>query len=316
MRDYSKVSTSIWNSRKFTKLSGNGKLLYLYFLTCPFVNSVGCFVIKELYALADLDWQPKTYKKALEEISSFDLVKLEPLENLVRIVNFLEFEQFSNPKHAAGSLKIALNLPDCAEKYHLLKNIIETGKFLEKASNYSELESAIDTLYEAYGNPDTEPKPDTDPDTKPSAKAESSAGAAPSKKKRTAWKEGWRPQTLSEKMKNKIQLSQEELSHEFQKFEESCKAHNRTYIDWEAAWRNWLQSDYGTYGKRLAGKGSKNVDRANAAGNKPKSAGLGGAFERELEALQGKGPLESYRDVTPRPDDADETLCLGFDKDA
>jgi len=315
MRDYTKISTSIWNSRKFTKLSSMGKLLYLYFLTCPNVNSIGCFVIKEGYVKADLDWNGKEYEKTLKELSDRELVRTFAEENLVRIINFLDFEQFSNPKHAAGALKIALNLPDCVEKHHLFQNIKATADFLKKASNYDEFDRVSDSLSKQYRNTETETEPETD--TEPPTDVGAGADASPAKKKKrkTAWRDGWRPNPLSQHMNDKLQLSQEELKHEFQKFEQNCKAHNRQYVDWDAAWRNWLQSDYGTYGRRIAGQSGQGVGGSSSSRNGPQASGYGGSFQRELDKGKSQSAVESYIDVTPSPDDADGTLRLVFDED-
>lgn len=146
-------------------------------------------------------------------------------------------------------------------------------------------------------------------------------GSAPKKKRRRKkpaklLPDDWKPKPLSQKDKTELNLSPEEVRHEFTKFKAHAAANERRQVNWQASWRLWLFSDYGTYGQRLAGKSGKTANGSNTARNKPRSAGLGGAFERELEALQGKGPLESYRDNTPSPDDADGTLRLSFDDDA
>lgn len=82
------------------------------------------------------------------------------------------------------------------------------------------------------------------------------------KKRKTALPDGWRPKPLSAALKSKLQLTQEEYRHEFDKFTESARAHGRSYVDWDAAWRTWLQSPYGTWGKR---------QEAGGTGGKPKS---------------------------------------------
>jgi len=93
---------------------------------------------------------------------------------------------------------------------------------------------------------------------------------AKSKKRKTALPDGWRPKPLSAALKSKLLLSQEEYRHEFDKFTESARAHGRSYVDWDAAWRTWLQSPYGTYGRREAGKRQEGAGR-NGSGGKPKT---------------------------------------------
>lgn len=158
MRDYSKISTSIWNSRKFASVGDEARLLYLYLHTCPHVNSVGCFVLKEGYATADLGWASEPYRKGIETLSKAGLIGFDPLESLVRLVNFLEFTPFSNVNHAKGSIKIALALPDCKEKLLLLQDISR----LRFADNDRNIAKGIETLSKPYRTTETQTETQTD----------------------------------------------------------------------------------------------------------------------------------------------------------
>ena len=156
MRDYGKISTSIWNSRKFGKIEDDARLLYLYLHTCPHVNSVGCFVLKDGYATADLNWPVGRYLKALDTLCKAYLVAFDRLENLVRVVNFLKFDPFTNPKHAQGAVKLATSLPDCREKLNVLNDI--SG--CRHADESEILHREIDRLSKGYRNPEPEPEPE------------------------------------------------------------------------------------------------------------------------------------------------------------
>jgi len=158
MRDYGKISTSIWNSRKFSKISDDARLLYLYLHTCPHVNSVGCFVLKDGYATADLGWDEKRYREAMHSLCDAFLTAFDSQESLVRIINFLKFDPFTNPKHAQGAAKIAISLPDSAEKLNVLRDMAGC----KHGDDLDVLASEIDRLSIAYRNP--EPDPDPDPD--------------------------------------------------------------------------------------------------------------------------------------------------------
>lgn len=156
MRDYAKISTSIWNSRKFEIVDDDAKLTYLYLHTNGFVNSVGCYTLKEMHAIADLGWELSRYRKAIDTLCEAYLVAIDTGERLVRIINFLRFDPFTNPKHAAGSIKVALKLPDCAEKLNLLNDIAAS----KHARSNAELAEEIDRLSIGYRNPEPEPEPD------------------------------------------------------------------------------------------------------------------------------------------------------------
>lgn len=124
MREFTFISTSIWNSRKFSCLqSDDAKLLYFYLLTCPSMNSLGCYVLKPGYAAADLGWDAIRYKNGINALLEASLIGVDKAENLIRIVGFLQHSEIMNAKHGAGAVKIAMALPDCSEKLLLLKDL-------------------------------------------------------------------------------------------------------------------------------------------------------------------------------------------------
>ena len=129
MREFAKISCSIWSSEKFTSLpDDNARLLYLYLHTCPHVNSLGCYVLRPGYALSDLGWDADTegairYRNGIEALSKASLIGFDKRHNLVRIVDFLKHSPFANPKHAKGALNILDDIPECEEKSRLIKDI-------------------------------------------------------------------------------------------------------------------------------------------------------------------------------------------------
>lgn len=105
MRDFNKVSTTLWRSKKFRSLPDDmSRLAYTYLLTCPHGNSSGCFDIHPMYACADLGWLPEAYAKAIDTLCSAGLIEWDAAENTVWIVNWDEFNEPTNPKHAIGLL--------------------------------------------------------------------------------------------------------------------------------------------------------------------------------------------------------------------
>ena len=135
-----------WNSRKFAGIDDEAKLLYLYLLSSPHSNSVGCFVLKNGYATADLGWEVKAYLKAIDSLSKAGLIGYNQEESLVRIVNFLSFEPFTNQKHAMGALKQAYQLPECEQKLFLFKDLSANKHVTEDMLN----QYPMDSLSKAY----------------------------------------------------------------------------------------------------------------------------------------------------------------------
>lgn len=124
MRDYGKISTSIWRSQKFRNLNGSHKLFYLYLHSCPHVNSVGCFWMPNGYAAADLNWKEPFLIEAIESLSKGGLIIHDADECIVYINGFLDHSPVTNSKHAFGSAKVALSLPDCDLKELVLNDLL------------------------------------------------------------------------------------------------------------------------------------------------------------------------------------------------
>ena len=103
MRQYSKISPTIWRSKKFRKLeSDDARLAYFYLITCPHSNSAGCFDLPLVYGGADLGWQTERFGKAIDRLSSVGLIRFDGDENTVLIENWAKFNPPTNAKHALG----------------------------------------------------------------------------------------------------------------------------------------------------------------------------------------------------------------------
>jgi hypothetical protein len=165
-REFGLVSTSIWNSRKFCGLkSDDARLLYFYLLTCPSVNSIGCYVLKPGYAAADLGWDTIRYQDGIQSLSEAGLIGIDRTENLVRIVGFLDHSEIMNVKHGVGAVRIALSLPDCDEKISLLRDLA-AQKHVKREAVETEIGRINGTVSIPYreGIDKPEPKPEPKPE--------------------------------------------------------------------------------------------------------------------------------------------------------
>ena len=96
MGDYARVKVKIWHSSTFSQLSNDAKLLWLYLLTCPHGNMLGCFILKKGYMIEDLQWSKKRLKRAFGEILNVKradggagLVAFDADKNCVLIHNYM-----------------------------------------------------------------------------------------------------------------------------------------------------------------------------------------------------------------------------------
>lgn len=133
MRDFTKVSPSLWRSKKFRSLkSDEAKMIYVYLLTCPHGNSAGCFDIHPGYAAADLDMVSERYQEGLKLLCEAGLIECDTVENTVFITNWMEFNEPSNPKHALGILsQLGQTSSDAlkAKRFNELQAVVRAKKF-------------------------------------------------------------------------------------------------------------------------------------------------------------------------------------------
>src|SRR5262245_50747384 len=107
MRVYSKVSPLIWRSERFMGLdSDDGRLLYLYLLTCEHQNSAGAFRLPDGYARVDLRWEQERYVKARAELVAADLIAFDTKTSVVAIQRWFQHNPPMNEKHFAGTLRL------------------------------------------------------------------------------------------------------------------------------------------------------------------------------------------------------------------
>lgn len=99
MRDYAKIGSTLWGSKKFRKLSVRDKLVYLYILTSQHARSVGLYALPMGYMTFDTQLDEKAILDALEALEQAQLIETDPREDLIYIVGWIEFAIPSSPNH-------------------------------------------------------------------------------------------------------------------------------------------------------------------------------------------------------------------------
>lgn len=164
MRQFSKVYSTLWTSKKFASLTDQfDKLVYLYIVTGPHANSSGCYDLKAGYACADLECEPEAYRKAIDSLSISGLIETEKGTNTVLITNWMTFNEPTNPKHALGvftQLEAATSETLKSKRAQELMAVLEAKKYYhDKACG-----EALHRLSEAYRNTLDQTRPDLRPD--------------------------------------------------------------------------------------------------------------------------------------------------------
>lgn len=170
MREFSKVSPSVWRSKKFRSLgSMEARFVYLYLLTCPHGNSAGCFDIHPMYACADMGISDEQFGDCIDTLCKAGLIEWDDAENTVLITNWVEFNAPANPKHALGILTQLLQASSEALRLKAFQELnaeIIVRKFDREAS----VRKAIETFCEPYRNgipTETETERETERETRP-----------------------------------------------------------------------------------------------------------------------------------------------------
>lgn len=107
MRQFGIIQSSIWRSKRFRELSSDlARLTYIYLHTTKHGNSIGTFEMPPELAALDMRRDADEVREGLAELARVKLIRHDPEEELVQIVNFFRFNSPSSRKQLAGPLKI------------------------------------------------------------------------------------------------------------------------------------------------------------------------------------------------------------------
>lgn len=122
---FSKVERRVWNDETFRQWNRDTRDMWLYLLTCPHQNRLGCFVLDPHYAAADLQISVQEAKEALREIEEDDRILYDPDTRLLLIKRHLKYNRFENPNVAKGAVHDLEELPYHEGIYRALLEAIE-----------------------------------------------------------------------------------------------------------------------------------------------------------------------------------------------
>lgn len=133
MRSYGTVHTRFWVGDTAKKLSDQQKLLFLYFLTCPHSNPIGCYRLPLAYIASDLRWPSETVTQTVSATVSIGLIEYDFEYEIVWIKDFLNFNQIANPNVAKSCIQYIDAINSKCVFYH---GVIESLKpFADKFPN-------------------------------------------------------------------------------------------------------------------------------------------------------------------------------------
>lgn len=136
MARFRKIDPRIWNDAKFSALSNEAKLLFLYLLTSPQMTLLGAIPLRASGVAEELQIDQKRYAIRFAELSSAGIAEYDE-RGLFWVKNFLRYNAPDNPKVViswASSLDL---LPECPLLGKVLKSArdhcLSRGAGFEKA---------------------------------------------------------------------------------------------------------------------------------------------------------------------------------------
>lgn len=119
MSKYRPIDTRLWNDRKFLSLSGDGRLLWVFFLTSPTTLPIPGVILGGEAALAEqLGWTTERYRNAFAELLAKQL-RIRCEGRLVWLPNAIRYQPPRNPNMVKGWSETWDDIPECQLKAEL-----------------------------------------------------------------------------------------------------------------------------------------------------------------------------------------------------
>lgn len=135
MARYRKIDPRIWNDAKFSHLSNDAKLLFIYLLTSPQTQMIGAVPMRAESVAAELGFDMERYAIRYQELHSMGIAEYDD-RGLYWVKNFLKYNSPDNPKVVISWRECLDFLPECP----LLSKILESARVhcLSRGERYIE----------------------------------------------------------------------------------------------------------------------------------------------------------------------------------
>ena len=260
MARYRKVDPRIWNDAKFRALDDQGKLAFFFLLTHPHMTAIGAMRASVPGLAAEIGWSTEAFAEAFRDVLSKGMAEHDEEASLMWLPNFLRYNPPESPnviKAWVGSLDL---LPECG----LLSRVVAGSVAFAQGLNKGFAEALPEAFAKGMPYQEQEQEQYTNPPISPQGGNHSGMNSAPQKKarqprgqKRTfaEWAEAIRAngeKAISDyqpvwSYAERAGLPREFVEIAWLRFKDkylSGTGARKTYIDWRAAFRDHVESNY------------------------------------------------------------------------
>lgn len=122
MARYRKIDPRIWNDAKFSSLSNDAKLLFIFLLTSPQTQMIGAVPMRAESVAAELNFDMERYGIRYQELYDVGIAEYDD-RGLYWVKNFLKYNSPDNPKVVISWRECLDFLPECP----LLRKIVDSA---------------------------------------------------------------------------------------------------------------------------------------------------------------------------------------------
>ena len=109
---YSRVASSFWTDKIYSRWTDQVKLAALYVTTCSHRHLEGIYTLPPEYACVDLGWTLKNWNSVLNVLQTSGFIKWDAQAKTILIVDALRYQAPENDNQTDGAIRRILDLPE------------------------------------------------------------------------------------------------------------------------------------------------------------------------------------------------------------
>lgn len=245
-KKYRKIDPRIWNDEKYYSASLSCQHLFFFILTHPQMTPVGAMRCSPGGLQDELDWEakafPEAFRKAFAEGQAKGFWLYDKKAKFLWVPNFIKYNHPENPNVLKSWVGCWEDLPECGYKCQLFQSLKDLAKGLPEAFQEA-FRKAFPKDY-AYTGTGTGTVIDSPPNP---LSGGTSSEEKLKRKKRHRIDIDSIPEFWMENARQREKYSALDLDHQGEKFIGHHKAKGSRFVDWKAAWWNWLNKAIETH---------------------------------------------------------------------